>query len=143
MSDAPIIAAAELADIAWLEKLVPEFDRVHNPACCQARAGGRPYLVLTARRGEETLGFKAGYALDADCFYSWIGGVAPAARGGGVARALLAAQEDWVRRQGYRRIRVKSHPRFAAMLRMLQRHGYRTVATGDGDPGAIHFEKTL
>ena len=50
-----------------------------------------PMLWLAIEQGRWT-GFKLGYRRGADLFYSWLGGVASAARGQGVGSELMRLQ---------------------------------------------------
>ncbi|TON38836.1 GNAT family N-acetyltransferase, partial [Vibrio parahaemolyticus] len=88
------------------------------------RLGDKNSLILVAEKNGAIVGFKIGYELDEDTFYSWFGGVAPQARNEGVAQMLLEAQEEWVAEQGYKTLKVKSRNQFPAMLRLLLRNGY-------------------
>jgi GNAT superfamily N-acetyltransferase len=72
------------------------------------------------------------------------GRVVPAARGQGVARALLAALEDTARRLGYAIARLDTGHRQAHAQRMYEAQGYRPVANFNDNPVATFFgEKQL
>lgn len=132
-------AVAVLAQIA-------EFAAPADKAALSARLRGRQPLILVAERDDALIGVKIGYRLSETCFYSWLGGVAPAGRCHGVAQALLEAQELWVEQQGYQALRVKSRNRFPAMLRLLLRNGYliEHMEKKDGiEDYRLHFVKTL
>ena len=106
-------------------------------------------IVLVAHLHGEAVGFKAGYDRFGDgSFYSWLGGVAPAARRAGVAQQLLLEQERLVSAAGFNRIYVKSRNRFVGMLTLLLRNGYAIVgvALPDGEAladGRIMLTKEL
>jgi ribosomal protein S18 acetylase RimI-like enzyme len=132
-------------DVASLVRLIPEFQELRTDDVAERmREGG---LLLVAEAAGEIVGFKLGYALSGQGFYSWLGGVVPSCRGQGVARRLLELQEEIVRARGYATITVKSRNRFPAMLKMLIAHQYRIVAveppTWPGDEEKIVFEKLL
>ena len=80
-------------------------------------------MILVAEEAGVLLGFKIGYELEPNTFYSWFGGVSPLARNKGVAQAQLDVQEQWVKQQGYQQLKVKSRNQFPAMLRLLLRNG--------------------
>jgi len=86
-------------------------------------------LLLVACRGEEILGFKLGWAESRRRFYSQLGGVAPAARGQGLARRLLRRQHAWAREQGFERVRTKTSNRWRAMLLLNILEGFEVVGT--------------
>src|SRR5207247_8995421 len=56
----------------------------------------------------EIIGFKLGYAIDANVFYSWIGGVKENYRNNGVANELMNQQHNWCRQNGFQIIRTKT-----------------------------------
>ncbi|MDJ0879636.1 MAG: GNAT family N-acetyltransferase [Halieaceae bacterium] len=140
-----MIEEVDLARAHALYRALPEFTRP-EPLESLAQRLGDDYLALVFRKDGQDVGFKLGYPESADTFYSWLGGVSPAARGCGVAQALLEAQEQRVRQRGFRRLRVKSMNRFPAMLRLLVRNGYLVdELTPAEDPllTKIHFVKLL
>ena len=67
-------------------------------------------LMLLARTAGTDVGFKLGYQLNEDAFYSAKGGVHPAHRRNGIARALLHAMLDVVARRGYERFVYDTFP---------------------------------
>ena len=70
--------------------------------------------------------------------------VVPAARGAGVARALLARLEDEARRRGFTTVRLDTGPKQASARRMYREAGYREVANYNANPVATFFgEKQL
>lgn len=85
-------------------------------------------LSLVAELNGRAVGFKVGFDRYGDgSFYSWLGGVDPEARRGGVAKALLDEQERLVVAGGFDRIYVKTRNRFVAMLTLLLGNGYGIV----------------
>lgn len=121
---------------------VPELDQGASDAACQQRLSGRQSLILVAAWQEQLVGFKVGYALGPQDFYSWLGGVVPGFRKRRLAASLLQAQEQWAVHNGYRRIQVKSHNRFPAMLQLLAAQGYRQCAPAAAD-GKLLLRKVL
>lgn len=125
---------------------INEFAQKETVESLAARLKGRRYLIQVAQEGEQLLGFKIGYELDAETFYSWFGGVSPLARNKGVAQTLLDVQEAWVAKQGYLRLKVKSRNQFPAMLRLLLRNGYLIEHFEEKAPlieSRIHFVKMM
>lgn len=124
---------------------LPEFGQKSSLVQISKRIGER-YLSLAYFQGNQPVGFKLGYALNASVFYSWLGGVLPDHRKKGIALELLLAQESWVRKEGYRQLEVKSKNRFPGMLSLLIKQGYWINAVSEGtDPldTKIHFFKSL
>ena len=114
-----------------------------------ARINGARTLALLAHIDGEVVGCKLGYALADEegkkVFYSWLGGVNPGFRKRGVAGALLAYQEDWLKIQGYAEVRVKSMNHYPNMLRFLIGKGYQITGLEPGAPEKlkVHFAKHL
>lgn len=79
-----------------------------NVLCCLAYVDGEP------------VGFKVGHEERPRYFESWIGGVAPAHRRQGMARALMQAQHQWCAENGYRIVSTvtegSNHPMLIANL---------------------------
>lgn len=70
--------------------------------------------------------------------------VRPAARGGGVGRALLEALEAAARDLGYRRVRLDTGPRQPRAEALYRAAGYAPVADYNGNPFASFWaEKRL
>ena len=141
-----LIREASIAEAVSVLAEIGEFARPATEVEICNRLKGHKALILVAENQGVLVGVKIGYQLSEDCFYSWLGGVAPAGRRGGVAQALLEAQEAWVMEQGYQALRVKSRNRFPAMLRLLLRNGYQVehLEKKEGiEDYRLHFVKLL
>lgn len=112
--------------IASVMARVPELSAMSAPEIA-ARLDRRSLAQVAVIDGDD-VGFKVGYADTPSRFYSWIGGVVPEHRGGGVARALLDSQHAWCAAQGFETIEVKTYNRFRGMLKMLIAAGYEVFA---------------
>lgn len=127
-----------------VEARIPEFATITPRERYEQRLSGTPHLILVAESNEGLIGFKVGYELEPDVFYSWLGGVVPASRRGGVATQLRATQETWARDHGYTQLEVKSMNRYPAMLIMLISAGYEIVdVQGPRENGKIRFSLLL
>ena len=80
---------------------IDEFEHKEPSESLASRLRDKKYLIQVAEENHQLLGFKIGYELDRDTFYSWLGGVIPSARKKGVAQKLLEHQEVWVRKNKY------------------------------------------
>ncbi|OON39460.1 GNAT family N-acetyltransferase [Izhakiella australiensis] len=141
-----ILRHASLKEIHLLYNQLPEFDAYHSLNDMEMRIADKPHLVRIAEIDGELAGFKLGYALDKNCFYSWLGGVLPGFRREGVAHALLRDQELWAQSQGYSRVSVNTRNRFKEMLLLLVSRDYQLVALQPGETAAEHklrLEKAL
>ncbi len=115
----------------------------------ERRFAGKPYLVLLAEHEGSLCGVNVGYQLDDECFYGWFEGVATHHKHedvNSVKKALLLAQEDWVRTQGYKSIRLKSQNALFEKVSLLfdQQYQVEHLEKNDVlDHYYLHFVKRL
>jgi ribosomal protein S18 acetylase RimI-like enzyme len=108
---------------------IPEFTRPQSPEQLQQHlAHPDKYLIVLAWVDNQLAGFKIGYSLSEQHFYSWLGAVIPAQRHLGLAKTMLATQELWAREQQFTRVSVKTFNEFHPMLLMLIKNGYQIAA---------------
>lgn len=140
------IREGSLSEVVAVVTEIDEFIVKENEQSLAQRLEGKRHLILVAEQQGQILGFKIGYELDSDTFYSWFGGVSPKARNLGLAQKLLDVQEYWVIKQGYQQLKVKSRNQFPAMLRLLLRNNYLIENFEPYEPlleSRIHFVKQL
>lgn len=118
------VRIGSIEEVYGLIPKVPELRQYYSLSYYETQLVGRRKLVLVAVESNQTLGFKVGYEVDRSAFYSWVGGVLPPFRRGGVAQALLEAQEAWVWSNSYHQLTVKTSAEFPAMQRFLERNSY-------------------
>ncbi|MEZ8345026.1 GNAT family N-acetyltransferase [Vibrio sp. 10N.222.47.A9] len=141
-----IVREGSLEEVVSVVEQITEFAKKESVASLSERLAGKTSLILVAEEAGVLLGFKIGYELDENTFYSWFGGVLPIARNKGVAQAQLDIQEQWVKQQGYQQLKVKSRNLFPAMLRLLLRNGYlieKLEEKEDINAHRIHFLKKI
>ncbi|KPL93109.1 GNAT family N-acetyltransferase [Vibrio splendidus] len=144
-----IVREGSLEEVVSVVEQITEFAKKESVASLSERLAGKTSLILVAEEAGVLLGFKIGYELDENTFYSWFGGVLPIARNKGVAQAQLDIQEQWVKQQGYQQLKVKSRNLFPAMLRLLLRNGYliekleKLEEKEDINAHRIHFLKQI
>jgi GNAT superfamily N-acetyltransferase len=80
--------------------------------------------VFVAHDGERPMGFKAGYALTEQRYYSWLGGVHPEGRRQGIATRLAQAQHHWLAGRGYTTVETASRADNAEMARLNLARGF-------------------
>lgn len=137
-----IVREGSLEEVVSVVEQITEFAKKESVASLSERLAGKTSLILVAEEAGVLLGFKIGYELDENTFYSWFGGVLPIARNKGVAQAQLDTQEQWVKQQGYQQLKVKSRNLFPAMLRLLLKNGYlieKLEEKEDINAHRIHF----
>ena len=119
------VGAAEAELLAPLVKSIfGKWDREYFFS--RVNAHSRFHLGL-ARIDGKIVGFKLGYAQDAQTFYSWLGAVAPEHRRVGIASQLMAAQEAWCRKNGFQYLQTKTKNRFREMLLLNIKSGFHIV----------------
>ncbi|HPG05919.1 MAG TPA: GNAT family N-acetyltransferase [Saprospiraceae bacterium] len=123
-----VISAAKLETSWQISKGLPEFTEPYSLEEYQRRTGSVRYLNLVAWSNEVPIGFKLGYALDDQVFYSWLGGVLPAYRRQGIARSLALAQEEWLIGQGYQEVRMKTRNIHKRMIIFALQSGFNITA---------------
>ena len=108
-----IVREGSLEEVVSVVEQITEFAKKESVASLSERLAGKTSLILVAEEAGVLLGFKIGYELDENTFYSWFGGVSPLARNKGVAQAQLEAQEQWVQAAGLpSSLKVKSRNQF-------------------------------
>lgn len=135
-----------IAEAVSLSMQIPEFVAPHPAEEYQRRLKGLPSLILVAENAGKIIGFKVGYALDEQLFYSWMGAVLPEFRQFGVAKALAIQQEAWVRAQGFTRLQFKTRNRLKAMLQFALGNGFDIIRVEPRDTLAeyrILLQKSL
>lgn len=109
------IKEGDIATVVALSKAIPEFDNPHGVEEYEKRLTGVKHLILIAIVEGQIAGFKVGYERG-EYFYSWMGGVLPAFRRFGIAKALAETQESWAFQEGYRFLQFTTRNRHKAML---------------------------
>lgn len=102
-------------------------------------------LCLIAYDNNNAVGFKIGYKYNETTFYSWIGGVLNNYRRKGIANNLASLQENWVRTNGFSKLRTKSMNKYKPMLILNIKNGFDIVEvyTNNKKQTKIIFEKKL
>jgi GNAT superfamily N-acetyltransferase len=100
--------------------------------------------LFAGRSGGVLVGFKLGYAVTSERYYSWLGGVHPAFRGLGIARELMKLQHEWVAAQGFRVIETELVQDNHQMAMLNEDAGFRMAGMRfDGDRPRIVYRRFL
>ena len=122
-------------------------DRPFSRAGLERELTGRRNLsVLLAVDGDEVCGYKVGFEHSPEIFHSFIGGVRPAWRRRGIARALMAEQHHLLRKLGYTRVRTHTTNASRNMLLLDIESGFDVVGVqfkAGADVLVIVLEKPL
>jgi GNAT superfamily N-acetyltransferase len=133
---------AFVADVVALARRV--FDQV-SPERMAWRMSNMPDLTcFLALAAGTPVGFKIGYALSEERYYSWLGGVDPDYRRRGIAAQLMIRQHAWAGERGYASVETRSEHTNIAMAQVNLAHGF-TVSGTQAYPGRtqIIFSKGL
>ncbi|WP_215222889.1 GNAT family N-acetyltransferase [Echinicola shivajiensis] len=119
-----IIREGSIAEVLSLSVAIPEFSDPYGDDVYVDRLKGKPHLILVAEYGGKLVGFKVGYAMDDEQFYSWMGGVLPAFRRSGVAGILADVQTNWAKQSGYVKLVFKTRNMHKDMIRFALKRGF-------------------
>lgn len=128
----PPFSAEFMEQLGELSRIV--FTRTY-PEDLEWRLTRLPEATVTvARAGDALVGFKVGYAVTKDRYYSWLGGVHPDFRRQGVAAQLMEAQHTWLGEAGFSAVETATTPDNRTMLALNMRHGFTVIGnyTRDG-----------
>jgi predicted GNAT superfamily acetyltransferase len=96
-----------------------------NPAYVTWRIANMPDVSLFgATEAGALIGFKLGYAMTQEKYYSWLGGVRADCRRRGIAAELMRRQHAWLAQRGYRVVETAADQDNHAMARANLRHGF-------------------
>lgn len=141
-----LIKEGTIQEAMALEQELPDFTKTYSEEKYISKLNNAYSLILIAYENEKPIGFKVGYAINENTFYSWVGGVLPKHRRKHVGQLLLEKQEHLVKEKGYSNIQVKSKNIFPNMLRFLIANNYFIIDYIDDKnilENKIVFEKTL
>lgn len=104
------------ADEEWLDGLSWRLENMPNAT------------VFISYKSDVPAGYKAGYALSHDQYYSWLGGVRHDFRRAGIGQVLMQAQHQWLRENGYKCVETHVDQANDAMMMLNLLCGFK--ATG-------------
>lgn len=110
------------------------------------KASLRPdVLFVIAQEDNQVTGYKIGYSLSKDRYYSWYGAVHEEYRGKGIASKLMEHQHRLVKDAGYSTIETKTRNKWRNMLIVNIKHGFNITETFIDEEGIhrINLEKSL
>ena len=159
MSTLPVHMPSEAAEVAQIPLTITEVGTDHRDLIRDLNVAifddehvintfdRHDLLMLVAWSADTAVGFKIGYRHDESTFYSAKGGVHPAYRRQGVARALLYAMLAVVRERGYARFLYDTFPnKHPGMTVMGLEEGFEVVRAGYNaryDDYRLRFEHML
>ncbi len=106
----------------------------------------KPKLRIdVALDGRKVVGYKIGYALNREQFYSWLGGVDAGYRNRGIASTLMKQQYGYVKESEYKAVQTHTKNKWRQMLILNIKNGFDIIGTytdNEGEPKII-LEKKL
>ncbi|MBU9674437.1 GNAT family N-acetyltransferase [Planococcus sp. CP5-4] len=102
-------------------------------------------LIYAALVDDQVAGYKIGYGLDDQTFYSWLGGVHPDFRKLGIASDLMRRQHADLKDLGYEIVRTKTMNKWRGMLLLNIQTGFDVLKTEADQRGQLKIvlEKKL
>lgn len=117
-----------------------------EPDDLAGRMSEKPKLRIDVALDEnKVVGYKIGYALNREQFYSWLGGVDPEYRNQGIASKLMENQHRYVKESGYQVVQTQTKNKWRNMLILNIKCGFDIIGTytdSEGEPKII-LEKSL
>ncbi|WP_233434966.1 GNAT family N-acetyltransferase [Mesobacillus jeotgali] len=90
----------------------------------------KPHLLFTVVYAEsKVIGYKIGYELTHEKFYSWLGGVHPDYRNLGIASTLMDVQHRYLEKEGYKSVQTKTLNKWRSMLILNIKCGFDITET--------------
>lgn len=102
-------------------------------------------FIHIALAQSEVVGYKIGYELTQQKYYSWLGGVHEAYRGRQIASNLMKKQHTYLTKRGYQVVQTKTRNKWRNMLILNIQNGFDIVETFFDEEGIhkIVLEKKL
>ncbi|OIO24603.1 hypothetical protein AUJ14_05720 [Candidatus Micrarchaeota archaeon CG1_02_55_22] len=136
-------------DALSLWAAIPEFAESADSAKqkCAERLPGRKPVFLAAFDGNAPAGFAIAYERDNDnSLYVWMTGVLPGYRRKGALTALMNHVEEYARKQGHAKLKIRTRNERREMLSFLVAEGYDVLsveARANTKDSRINLEKTF
>ncbi|MHB9010677.1 MAG: GNAT family N-acetyltransferase [Ignavibacteriaceae bacterium] len=81
-------------------------------------------LTIIATVKNYLVGFKFGYGIESDTFYTWLGGVRPEYHRNGLGSEMIRKQIEWCRQKGFIKIRTETRNKWSEMLGLDLKYGF-------------------
>lgn len=120
-----MIKEVPITEAVKVNATVVEFTENYPIEHFEERYTGKDHLVIVAYLNKKPVGYLVGYdKFGDDSFYCWMTGVTPKYRGKGVLKAMMSYQERWVKKHGYKKIKIKTRNKRREMLAYLVKYGF-------------------
>lgn len=92
-------------------------------------------MMIMAHIDSVPVGFKLGYEISNEVFYSWLGGVSPKFRHYGFGLQMAKAQIEWCKNRAYKKLQMKTRNRFPQMIALNLKLGFEIIGVELRDDG--------
>ncbi|MFS0644399.1 GNAT family N-acetyltransferase [Siminovitchia sp. 179-K 8D1 HS] len=92
-------------------------------------------LMIVAMERDKVIGFKIGYKVNDEEFYSWLGGVDESYRGNGIATKLMEIQHHYLSENRFRVVQTKTKNKWRNMLILNIKNGFVVIGTYTDERG--------
>jgi ribosomal protein S18 acetylase RimI-like enzyme len=123
------IAECSIPEAEPINDAIPEFDKGYLQKFFLEKYNERKHLIVKALWEQKAAGYLVAYdRFEDNSIYCWCLGVLPEFRKKGIARQLMQHLENWAKRNGFSKIRVKTENRFREALVQYIKSGYYVTA---------------
>lgn len=119
------ITVTPLDIVIKVHQKIPEFAPHIQEKDFENRYTTKKKLIITAYLNSTAAGYLIGYEHEEkDSFYCWMLGVIPKFRRKGILTAMMNYLEQWAKKQGYNKIKIKTRNNRYEMLIYLAKKGF-------------------
>jgi len=139
------IKEISLEEILQINKQIPEFKKDTIEDFQERLKGKKSYLFGCYLDGKEA-GYLVGYKLNKNEFYIWMAGTIPRYRKKGVMKALMNKTEKLAKKEGYKKIKLKTRNTRRAQLINLVKRNYMFTSVEPfpkTEENRVYLEKEL
>ncbi len=120
-----VIKEGLIEDAVEISATITEFDRAYEKKYFEDRYKDKKKLILIAYIDNQAVGYMIFYnRYDEHSFCCWMTGVNPKYRRLGVLKELMDYGFDWAKKNGYKKIRIKTRNNRREMLSYLVKYGF-------------------
>jgi len=120
------IREGSIDEVVLLSKQIPEFEKPYEKSEYKKRFEKTNHLILIAYYFKKPVGFKVGYQIE-NYFYTWMGAVLPNFRNRNIAKKLAQKQEEWIKENGFAKIKLKTRNKHKSMLHFALFNGFNII----------------
>ena len=124
-----IVREGSLDEANMVHYRIQEFDEGYLEENFEKRCGSKTHFIAIAEDRGIMLGYAIGYDRESDgSFYLWMAGVVPTCRRNGILTALMKAYEEFARKNGFKKLELKTRNSKREMLHWLVKNGFNFTA---------------